>query len=440
MERPFGRHLRGRAKKPAAREDGLKTAYFCPVKQPIQTYSLANGLRGVHVPSDSEVVHTAVLIRAGTRDEPETAEGLAHFIEHTLFKGTRSRSMMSILNCLDAFGGELNAYTTKEETCLYASVPQKYFRRAAGLLSDIAQHASFPAREVEKEKEVVIEEIQMYLDTPSEQVFDDFESAVFKGHPLGRNILGSISGVRAMKKQQLHDFIRAHYRGPSMVFCTSGNFPVEEARKTAEEYFSGLSSSEADTARRKPHRLRVSDTEVARDTHQSHFITGAAAYGARHPRRTALALLTNLLGGPAMNSRLHLSIREKNGLAYSVEAGYSVYSDSGLFHIYTGADKQNVARCSGIISRELKKLRDKKLGSAALHAAKRQLKGQLSLSRENRLNVMLAAGKNILVHNRVISPAEIDREIDALTGSLLLETANEIFDPKGMSRLIYLPG
>ncbi|TND08145.1 MAG: peptidase M16 domain-containing protein [Bacteroidetes bacterium] len=405
----------------------------------ILTYVLPNGLRGIHIPAKSPVVHTAVMVKAGARDEPEESEGLAHFIEHTLFKGTRRRSMLQVLNCLDTYGGEINAYTTKEETCLYASTPLKYFRLSADLLSDIVLHATFPEKELEKEKEVVIEEIQMYLDSPSEQIFDDFESAVFSGHELGCNILGTVSSLHRMKRRQLQQFIRKHYHAPAMVLCTSGDLTLTQVKQTALDFFAALPSDTPVLSRKKPSRYRVSDKTVKRDTHQAHCMMGVPAYGAGHRKRTTLALLTNLLGGPAMNSRLHLSIREKNGLAYSVEAGYSVYSDSGLFTIYTGTDKQNISRCSEIIGRELKKLRDQPLGATALHAAKRQLKGQLALSRENRLNVLLSAGKSMLVHNRIFSLEEIFGQIDAVSAAGMQETANEIFDPKHLSQLVYLP-
>jgi len=400
-------------------------------------YELKNGLRGLHLSSPGSISHCAILVKAGTRDEPEGKEGLAHFIEHTLFKGTKKRRAIQILNCLDAVGGELNAYTTKEVTCIHASFTQNYLDRAADLISDIVLHSVFPAAEIKKEKEVVAEEIRMYLDTPSEQVFDDFETGVFRGHALGRNILGTEKSLSGLTRDDLSDFIRSYYHAPNMVFCTCGAFTPAQAEELAQKWFGKLSSRGVKHLRKPFRNYHPAQALQPRDTHQAHNVTGAPAYGLKHPRRTALSLLVNLLGGPAMNSRLSLSIREKHGLAYAVEAGYTPYSDNGLFHVYFGTDPQHLEKCSALVQKELKRLREKPLGAAQLHAAKRQLRGQLALLQEHRLNVLLGCGKSLLMQNRVQPLEKIFADIDALDAKTLRDTANEIMDEKNLSSLTF---
>lgn len=405
----------------------------------IYRYELKNGLRGIHIPAPGQIAHCAVMIHAGTRDEPEKRQGLAHFIEHTLFKGTKKRKTLQVLSCLDAVGGELNAYTSKEITCIYASFTLPYLDRAADLLSDILLNSTFPEREIEKEKEVVAEEIRMYLDTPSEQVFDEFESAVFGTHPLGRNILGTEDSLARITRNDLLAFVKKHYHSGQIVLCTSGDFSKTQAMEIAERYFGTLAHRSVSRPAKPFRAYKAAAHDKHNDTHQAHCIIGAPAYSVKHKNRTALALVANVLGGPAMNSRLSLSIREKNGLAYAVEAGYTPFTDTGLFHVYFGTDPQNVARCMELVHKELRMLREKTLSPVQLSAAKRQLKGQLALAQENRLNMLLGCGKSLLVQGKILPVEKIYEAVDAVSAVQMRETANEIMNHERLSSLFLRP-
>ena len=307
-------------------------------------FELNNGVRVIHVPTRGEIVHCAIMINAGTRDEETENSGLAHIIEHCIFKGTRSKSSLDILNSIDSVGGELNAYTTKEETCVYVSCGIDYFERAMELLCDITQNSLFPQKEVEKEKDVISDEIQSYKDSPAEQIMDDFEELLFKEHPLGRNILGEEKRMRAVKGSELVKFIETHYRGNKVVFSSSGNIPAQKLKKLSDKYLSRFKGS-ADSLERKPFTAyKPVQLKAAKETHQAHCMLGNMAYSSTHKYRTAFILLNNMLGGPAMNSRLNLAIREKYGYTYQLESNYIPYSDCGIFNIYFGTDPANLDR------------------------------------------------------------------------------------------------
>jgi predicted Zn-dependent peptidase len=411
--------------------------YLCVVLTELFRHTLPNGLRVLFRPSAGETGHLAIFIHAGSRDEDEDLGGLAHFIEHTIFKGTRSRSMFQVLSRLDAVGGELNAYTTKEETCIYGSFHRRYLNRAADLIADITLNSTFPVGELEKEKEVIADEIRSYLDSPSEQIFDDFEQQVFRKHPLGQSILGTEESLKRIKRKHITDFLRNHYLAENMVLCITGPYTPAEALQAAEKYFSIVPEGGQTPQRRKFSGYRASSVINEQDTHQAHCVIGAPAYPTEHRSRTALALLLNILGGPAMNAKLHLLVREKHGLAYSIDAGYTTWTDSGLAHIYFGTDAANTERCLQLINRELKNVREKALSSGALRSAQIQFEGQLTIAEENKLNVMLALGRQLLQHNKTSSLADICKQVRAVTAAQVLAAANEILVPEHLSTLIY---
>lgn len=399
--------------------------------------TLPNGLRILFRPTTGETGHFAVFIHAGTRDEPLGLEGLAHFIEHTLFKGTQNRSLFQILSRLDAVGGELNAYTTKEETCIYGTFHRRYLGRAAELISDIVQNATFPPSELIKEKEVVAEEIRSYLDSPSEQIFDDFEQQLFGQHALAHPILGTEKSLQKIRRHDILAFLKQHYHAQNMVCCITGPYTKDEVVQIVSSHFSRLSNKGNLPVRKKFSGYRPKRVEIERGLHQAHCIIGAPAYPTHHPKRMALALLMNILGGPAMNAKLHLIIREKHGLAYTVDAGYSTFTDTGLVYIYLGTDTANLERCMDLVNREVQRFRDKKISPAALRAAQLQYEGQQTIAEDNKLNVMLSLGRQLLQYNKISSLEEICKSIRAIQAEQILEVANEILAPERLSHLIY---
>jgi len=377
------------------------------------------------------------MIRAGSRDESKDKEGLAHFIEHALFKGTKKRKAFHVLNRLEAVGAELNAYTTKEETCIYASSLKQDFARSLELICDIAFNSVFPEKELEKEKDVINEEIQSYLDNPFEMIFDDFESRLFIGHSLGGNILGTNKTVNKFQREDIFKFQEKFYLTNQMVISVVGGISPLRIRNIIEKYFSSILSKNGSVTRIAPLQVKPFNLTRNKKTNQAHIIIGNRAYNNTHPHKKGLVLLNNILGGPTMNNRLSLSLREKKGLAYHTESHYSAYSDSGLIMIYIGADKSNVKKSIELVKKELKKLREKKIGSLQLAMAKKQIKGQIALAQENGSNVMLSLGKSLLFNNKVDSIVEVFEAIDKITPNELLEIANEVFDSKNLSQLNY---
>jgi predicted Zn-dependent peptidase len=404
-----------------------------------EVFTLDNGIRVVHQYSGSaEVVHCGIFINAGTRDEQPGEKGLAHFIEHVMFKGTATRKPFHILNRLETVGGELNAYTTKEEICVHASIMSPYFERAAELISDIAFHSIFPEKELEKEKEVIIDEIRSCQDNPSEQIYDDFEELVFRKHPLGTPILGTVETVRSFSRADVTGFIGRVYGSNQIVFASVGNVSPEKVKKVAARYFSQYRLPEVHLRKKAaPAYAPVEKTEK-KSNYQAHCMLGNVAYSYHDPKRTALILLNNLLGGPGMNSRLNLSLREKHGIAYNIYSSYTNYSDTGCFSIYIGTDGQNIARSIDITMKELKKLREVKLGALQLSQAKQQLIGQIAIAQESRIGLMQVLGKSLLNYNKIESLPEVYAKINGLTSESLQEVANEVLDEKRLSRLVYV--
>lgn len=354
------------------------------------THTFPNGIRLIHFAVNSPVGHCGLLINTGSRDEAANEHGMAHFIEHVIFKGTKKRKTFHILSRIDDVGGELNAYTTKEETCIYASFLKQDFNRALELLHDITFNSTFPARELEKEKEVIIDEINSYKDNPSDLILDDFEELVFKDDPMGRNILGTPEMLERFGRADIEAFMANNYHTDQMVICSVGQIEPYRIKGLVEKYFGGVSEN-----RRAGVRPAIVPYQARRevkmmDTFQSHIVVGNVAYDLDSPQRLGLLLLNNILGGPGMNSRLNMALREKNGIAYNIESIYTPYSGSGVFSIYFGTDEENLDRSLKIVHRELKKLRDKELGKLQLHNAARQLKGQITIANENRENLMLS--------------------------------------------------
>ncbi len=400
-------------------------------------HSLENGIRLVHHQTSSMVAHCGLIAGTGSRDEGPDEQGMAHFIEHMLFKGTRKRKAYHILSNLEDAGGELNAYTTKEETAVHASFMKDDYERAMEIISDIFFNSQFPEKEIEKEKEVVIEEIKSYLDSPAELIFDDFEELIFSGQPIGHNILGTEANVKSITRERLRDFLSRNYSTGEMVFCSVGNIKKEKLLRLFRKYFGQVSSRQARSRKDPPWFYKPSSVIKEMDTFQNHCIIGNIAYDIRDERRIGMFLLNNILGGQGLNSRLNMSLREKNGFAYNVESIYNPYCDTGAFSIYFGTDSHNLDKSISVTLNELKKLRSSSLGNIQLHKAKNQIKGYLARGYENHESLMLSLGKSLLVFNKIETLDETCKKIDRITASDILNTASDIFDPDKLSIIIY---
>lgn len=398
-------------------------------------YTLPNGIRCIYKRVKSPVAYCSLTVNAGSRDEKPKEFGIAHFTEHSLFKGTKSRKAYHINSRLEKLGGELNAFTTKEETVIHATSLKGDFAKAAELIADICFNSVFPEKEIEKEREVVIDEINSYKDSPPDRIYDEFEDLLFSGSELGHNILGTKSTVSKFTGGTVKDFTDRCYNTDSMVFAVSGNLSEKNFLRYAERYFGDKEQSVRHFLRQPSESKEPFTKIVDRHTHQAHCIIGTRAYDHNHPKRVALSLLTNMLGGPAANSMLNVLLREKNALTYGIDASYTPYSDTGVAAIYFGTDKDKVERCMTLIDTVLKRLKTTVLTSRQLAVAKKQLIGQLSISMESNEGYMLSAAKSYLVYDDVDPPSEIYRKILDVTPSDILETANEVFSD--MSYLIY---
>jgi predicted Zn-dependent peptidase len=402
-------------------------------------YELENGIRVIHQPIKNRVAHCGFIINTGTRDEKIEENGLAHFIEHSIFKGTKHRKAHHILNRIDTVGGELNAYTTKEKTCVYASFTTEHFERATELLSDILFNSTYPEKEIEKEKDVIIDEIYSYQDSPFEQIYDDYEELVFKNHPLGMNILGTVDSVKSFNRDDVLKFIDRNYATNKIIFSIVGDFTEKKIKTIINKYLNQPLKTSSSRKRTAFSDYTVFNNEVERDNYQAHCMIGNIAYSSKDKNNTGFILLNNILGGPAMNSRLNMGIREKHGFTYNIESSYTSYTDSGLFSIYLGTDPKHLNKSIALVHKELKNLRDKKLSSSQLQKAKQQLIGQITLSEESKVNVMLGMGKSLLFFNKVDSLETVYTKINKLTVENILEIANEVFDKDQLSSLIYKP-
>ena len=443
------------------------------------TYTLDNGLRIIHLPSDSKVVYCGYQINAGTRNEEPGEEGLAHFCEHVTFKGTERRKAWHILNCLESVGGDLNAYTNKEGTVYYSAILKEHIARAVDLLSDIVFHSVYPQAEIDKEVEVICDEIESYNDSPAELIYDEFENILFKGSPLGHNILGTAEQVRSFKTEDALRFTRKLYRPDNAIFfaygdidfkklvklirkalgecpkgrelacsadCKSAKTPTEE--KIAEETPTGETPTEEMEAGDANHKVQSSKFNVQskvagktivmqKNTHQAHVMIGTRAYDVNDDRRMPLYLLNNMLGGPGMNAKLNLALREHNGLVYTVESTMVAYGDTGTWSIYFGCDEHDVKRCLRLVRKELDKFMQKPLSDAQLKAAKKQIKGQIGVACDNRENFALDFGKSFLHYGWEKNVDRLYEQVDAITAAQIQAVAQELFDKDRLTTLIF---
>ena len=400
-------------------------------------HTLPNGLRIIHAPSLSKVAYCGFAIDAGTRDETLEQQGMAHFVEHLIFKGTQKRKAWHILNRMENVGGDLNAYTNKEETVVYAAFLTEHFGRAIELLGDIVFHSVFPQHEIEKETEVILDEIQSYEDTPSELIFDDFEDMIFRDHPLGHNILGRPELLRSFRTSDLLAFTERYYQPGNMVFFASGDIEFKKLVRLAEKYLSYIPTVSIVNQRVAPSLHVPEQVIISKDTHQAHVMIGSRGYNAYDGKRTALYLLNNILGGPGMNSRLNVALRERRGLVYNVESNLTSYTDTGAFCIYFGTDPSDLNTCLRLTYKELKLMRDVKMTTLQLLAAKKQLIGQIGVASDNNENNVLGMAKSYLHYNKYESAESLFKRIEELTAEQLLEVANEMFAEENLSTLIY---
>ena len=453
------------------------------------TYTLDNGLRIIHLPSDSQVVYCGYQINAGTRNEEPGEEGLAHFCEHVTFKGTERRKAWHILNCLESVGGDLNAYTNKEGTVYYSAILKEHIARAVDLLSDIVFHSVYPQAEIDKEVEVICDEIESYNDSPAELIYDEFENILFKGSPLGHNILGTAEQVRAFKTEDALRFTRKLYRPDNAIFfsygdidfkklvkliqkalgecpkgrelacsadCKSAETPTEERiaeetptkEKITEETPTGETPTDEMEAGDANHKVQSSKFNVQskvagktivmqKNTHQAHVMIGTQAYDVNDDRRMPLYLLNNMLGGPGMNAKLNLALREHNGLVYTVESTMVAYGDTGTWSIYFGCDEHDVKRCLRLVRKELDKFMQKPLSDAQLKAAKKQIKGQIGVACDNRENFALDFGKSFLHYGWEKNVDHLYEQVDEITAAQIQAVAQELFDKDRLTTLIF---
>ena len=414
------------------------------------TCTLKNGLRIIHLPSSSQVVYCGYDIAAGTRNELPGEEGLAHFCEHISFKGTARRNALQIINAIEGLGGELNAFTNKEDTVYYAAISKEHFYQVVDVLTDIVFHSQYPQHEIDKEVEVICDEIESYNDSPAELIYDEFENLLFKGHPLGHNILGKAEQLRTYTAADALRFVQRNYRPEQMVFFVYGD--IDFKRLISSPKFMDVPSGKAERGEIKRGLNEMIDPPICsgpqppslggtytieKSTHQAHVMMGCQAYAYNDPRRMALYLLNNILGGPGMNARLNLSLRERHGLVYTVESTMVTYGDTGVWSIYFGCDHHDINRCRRLVRHELDRLMQKPLSQRQLMIAKRQLKGQLAIACDNREQFALDFGRSYLHHGHERDLNALYRRIDALTAEELQAIACELFAPDHMTTLIF---
>jgi predicted Zn-dependent peptidase len=403
-------------------------------------HTLPNGIRVVHKQvQHTKIAHSGFILDIGSRDELPNQIGIAHFWEHMAFKGTEKRKSFHILNRLESVGGELNAYTTKEKICFYSSVLDKHFDKSFELLTDITFHSVFPEREIEKERGVILEEMAMYLDTPEDAIVDEFDAVVYDSHPLGYNILGTKESVAGFSKQDFLGFLDRNLSTDALVFCSVSNLPFEKVLKLAEKYLSSIPEIKKPRQRAPFSNYIPKSITIERPISQAHCVLGSPAYALSDDRRIPFFMLVNLLGGPGMNSRLNLAVREKHGLVYTIDANYATYIDTGLLTIYFGTEKKQLKRTTSLVLKELRKLREIPLGSLQLHMAKEQLMGQLAMAEESNIGLMTMIGKSILDQGRVETLDEIFARIRNITAPDLMDIANEALREDQLSFLNYVP-
>jgi len=405
-----------------------------------QEHVLPNGIRILHKQvAHTKVVHCGFMLDIGSRDELVDQQGLAHFWEHMAFKGTRKRKAFHILDRLDSVGGELNAYTSKEKICFYASTLDRHFANAVELLSDITFDSIFPERQIEKERGVILEEMAMYKDNPEDAIQDDFDNLVFRGHPMGKNILGTVESVKSFHKRDFQRFISQNLNTERVVFSVVGNISLQRVLKAANKHLKDIPHYDASRQRKTLESYRPIKEGSHRDWLQAQCAMGRTSYPMSDPRRLPFFMLVNLLGGPGLNTRLNLALREKYGFVYSIEAHYAPFTDTGLFAIYFGTEPSQLNKSTDLVIKELKKLREKPLGIVQLNKLKAQVCGQLAISEENYVSLMLMMGKSMLDLNRIDNLESVYKKIQRVTHHELQELANDMFDFHELSYLKYSP-
>lgn len=405
-----------------------------------ELHTLSNGIRVIHKQvTNTRIAHCGFVLDIGSRDEKENQQGLAHFWEHMAFKGTHKRKAFHIINRLEAVGGELNAYTTKEKICFYASVLDNFFDNAIELLTDITFDSIFPEKQIERERNVILEEMSMYHDAPEDAIQDEFDNVVFKNHPLGNNILGTAESVRSFHRDDFKNFIYENLDTERLVFSCVANIPLSKVVRQLEKYLKDIPKYSAKRERKIFTHYKPEQVINERAISQAHCAIGKTAYALEDKNRLPFFMLVNILGGPGMNSRLNLALREKHGFVYSIDASYTPFIDTGLFGIYFGTEKKQLEKSIQLVLREVKKLREMPLGTLQLHRAKEQLMGQLAMAEESNINFMLMMGKSILDIDRIDSLNEIFNEIKAVTSSQLQDIANESLNEKDLSILTFIP-
>lgn len=403
-------------------------------------HTLSNGIRVLHKQvTSTKIAHCGFMLDIGSRDENNENQGIAHFWEHMAFKGTKKRNSFYILNRLDSLGGELNAYTTKEKLCFYASVLDVHLEKALELLTDITFNSTFPERQIERERNVILEEMAMYKDTPEDAIQDDFDEVVFSSHPLGHNILGTQETVSSFQHSDFERFIRENLNSERMIVTTVGNFPLKKIERLARKYLEEAPVFHSAKKRKLFKSYSQQILTSKKPISQAQCAIGRPSYSLSDPRRIPFFMLTNILGGPGMNSRLNMALREKHGYVYSIDASYNPYVDTGMFSVFFGTDARQVNRSIGLVQKEFKLLREKKLGDLQFHKAKEQLMGQLAMSEENNGSMMLMMAKSLLDIESVPSLESVFNDIRKVTREDLIDIANEMLVEDQMSILSFLP-
>ena len=402
------------------------------------TATLPNGMRIIHAANDSPISYCGIMINSGTRDEYDDESGLAHFTEHMLYKGTRKRRAHHIINRMEDVGGELNAFTSKEETVLYTVFFEEYFERSIELMADMIFNSQFSEEQIEREREVILDEINSYLDIPSALIYDDFEQVLFNNHELGKSILGTPESLKSITSDKMKKYVERQFKTDRMVFFSMGRTPFSKVMKKAEKYLSIYTNSTIETKPRITSQISFpKKTSVKKDTHQSHYLMGRTTFNMFDPERIALYLLNSILGGLGMNSRLNTSLREKNGLVYTVESTHALYTDSGVFTVYFGCDPENTTKCLSLIQKEFHKLKHTLLTPQQLAKAKKQLRGELGIAGENKENLVLDMAKSFLHFNKYVNLTELSELIQTVTAEEIQEVANTLLLPDDFSSLHY---
>jgi predicted Zn-dependent peptidase len=405
-----------------------------------QIHTFPNGIRVVHKQVlHTKLAHCGFMLDVGSRDEKEHQVGIAHFWEHMAFKGTTKRKAFHIINSLESVGGELNAYTTKEKICFHASVLVNFFDKAVDILTDITFNSIFPEKEIEKERGVILEEMSMYLDTPDDAINDEFDEVIYKNHPLGNNILGTEDSVKSFQKSDFEAFIKENIDTNKIIFSSVSNLPFDKVIKAVERFVKDIPSISCTRSRIKFEIYKPQYEVKIKPINQAHCMMGKPSYSLESDKRLPFFMLNNILGGPGLNSRLNLVLREKYGYVYGVDSSFTSYVDTGLFNIYFGSEKKHMNRCIELVNKEVKRLKDTPLGTTQLHSAKAQLMGQLAMSEESNSNFMLMMAKSILDLDKIDTLNTIFDLIKDVTAQDLQDLANEMFDFESFSYLIYKP-